>query len=492
MNVVVVETTPLVARRRPRVSSSRVVWVLGASLASLLAALTWTRFDDVASLLSGGDGRIRVKFSVDVGCVPLHVMKESPIEDFFEHDVAGVTLQLKGAPPREFGGVNHAARHGHKLTRSGFSTVYSGVFTVPRRVEYGFALHNAKNQTIFELGYNPRFPHKGNLMNDTCTTEVRAGGGVYRNRVLPSHVGETMTRRPDGVYEVSTTYAGCRKVCPLTVKLIATVSPAGGDADNVFGIEESKAATDAWRAYKGHFTQVSAGEFNTWGLDSNTGALAWTRNADLNPFDGSNWQSATNDAQHLSYPSDGPVVDFDAGYTTVYGVTADVDAAGGRVWMRPVDGSGDWQQAGEYSSSRLVQVTAGRSFLWGTNGVNTLYKCPDPCGPGSVWQGGGLSNIKQIEVGDTDAFAVHTDGAQLFTSREDGVGGWSSIPLPEGFATTVNQVAVGATGLWMLDATGELWTCALPCSGGSGFSRISTAPTGIISIDAGKIPHEDN
>jgi hypothetical protein len=164
----------------------------------------------------------------------------------------------------------------------------------------------------------------------------------------------------------------------------------------VFGIEESKAATDAWRAYKGHFTQVSAGEFNTWGLDSNTGALAWTRNADLNPFDGSNWQSATNDARHLSYPSDGPVVD------------------------------------------------------------------------------------------------VHTDGAQLFTSREDGVGGWSSIPLPAGFATTVNQVAVGATGLWMLDATGKLWTCALPCSGGSGFSRISTAPAGIISIDAGKIPHEDN
>jgi hypothetical protein len=67
-----------------------------------------------------------------------------------------VTLQLKGAPPREFGGVNHAARHGHKLTRSGFSTVYSGVFTVPRRAEYGFALHNAKEQTIFELGYNPR------------------------------------------------------------------------------------------------------------------------------------------------------------------------------------------------------------------------------------------------------------------------------------------------------------------------------------------------
>jgi hypothetical protein len=159
MNVVVVETTPLVARR-PRDSSSRGVWVLGASLASFLAALTLTRFDDVASLLSGGD-RIRVKFSVDVGCVPLHVMKESPIEDFFEHDVAGVTLQLKGAPPREFGGVNHAARHGHKLTRSGFSTVYSGVFTVPRRAEYGFRVAQREGTNDFRTGIQPAVSAQG-------------------------------------------------------------------------------------------------------------------------------------------------------------------------------------------------------------------------------------------------------------------------------------------------------------------------------------------
>lgn len=485
------ETAPLV-RANDGIGRRPSLRLLGASIASLAAILALLRAYDVTSLLRGARHDIRVAFSVDVGCVPLHVINESPIEDFFEHDITGVTLQLKGAPPHEFGGVYHRAHFGHKLTRSGFSTVFSGEVTVPRRAEYGFALHNANEQTIFELGYNPRFPHRGNLMNDTCTTEVHAGGGVYRNRVLPHSVGETMTRRPDGVYEISTTYAGCRKVCPLTVKLIATVSPDGGDADNVFGIEESKAATDAWRPYKGHFTQVSAGEFNTWGLDSNTGALAWTRNADLNPFDRANWQSATNNAQHLSYSPDGPVVDFDAGYTTVYGVTATIDSAGGRVWMRPVDGSGDWRQAGEYTSSRLVQVTAGRSFLWGTNAVSTLYKCPDPCGPGSVWQNGGLTSIKQIEVGDTDAFAVHNDGLQLSTSREDGVGGWSALPLPTGFTTTVDQVAVGATGLWMLDARGKLWACTLPCAGGSDFSLISTAPDGIISIDAGKVPHEDN
>lgn len=483
------ETAPLV--RAKDKFSRPTAGVLCASLASLAAILALLRAYDVASLSRGRDV-MRVAFSVDVGCVPLHVMNESPIEDFFEHDITGVTLQLKGAAPREFGGVRHGARFGHKLARSGFSTVFSGEVTVPRRAEYGFALHNANEQTIFELGRNPRFPHKGNLMNDTCTTEVRAGGGVYRNRVIPQNVGETMTKRPDGVYEISTTYAGCRKVCPLTVKLIATVSPAGGDADNVFGIEESKAATDAWRPYKGHFTQVSAGEFNTWGLNSNNGALAWTRNADLNPFDRANWQSATNDARYGSNPADGPVVDFDAGYTTVYGVTATIDAAGGRVWMRPVDGSGDWQTAGDWTTSRLVQVTSGRSFLWGTNGRDTLYKCPDPCGPTSVWQSGGKTDIKQIEVGDADAFAVHNDGLQLFTSREDGVGAWSTIPLPTGFTSTINQVCVGATALWMLDATGKLWTCSLPCAGGSDFSLVSTAPAGIVSIDAGKVPHENN
>ena len=44
----------------------------------------------------------------------------------------------------------------------------------------------------------------------------------------------------------------------------------------------------------------------------------------------------------------------------------------------------------------------------------------------------------------------------------------------------------------MLDARGKLWACTLPCAGGSDFSLISTAPDGIISIDAGKVPHEDN
>ena len=63
-----------------------------------------------------------------------------------------------------------------------------------------------------------------------------------------------------------------------------------------------------------------------------------------------------------SYPPDGPVVDFDAGYTTVYGVTATIDAAGGRVWMRPVDGSGDWRHSWRLDDLK-ARSSHRRSFL---------------------------------------------------------------------------------------------------------------------------------
>ena len=88
---------------------------------------------------------------------------------------------------------------------------------------------------------------------------------------------------------------------------------------------------------------------------------------------------------------------------------------------------------------------------------------------------------------------MHNDGLQLFASREDGVGGWSAPFLcPRDSRRRSTKSAVGATALWMLDARGKLWACSLPCAGGSDFSLVSTAPAGIISIDAGKVPHENN
>jgi len=278
-------------------------------------------------------------------------------------------------------------------------------------------------------------------------------------------------------------------VCPQTVKLIATVGPALGDADNVYGIEESKAATDVWRKYKGHFTMVSAGESNTWGLDTNTGKLMITDNLDLNPYDASNWRTVNNDAKHLSYPSDGPVIDMDVGHGVVYGVTKNQNAGGGRIWMRSSNGNDDWVQAGKYESSRLVQVTSGRTNLWGTNLLGNVYYCANPCRPGSYWAYGTLGSIKQMEVGDAQLYAIHNNGRTIYVRNENASGGWVNINVPAAFSSTdiINQVAVGETSLWLLDGQGKLYQCSLPCAGGGAFTLVPSAPANIISIDAGKV-----
>ena len=425
-----------------------------------------------------------VEFSVDVGCIPPGVMEKAPIKGFFDTQVTKVTMQRKGTPPGEFGG-DMGAGAGVELTRSGFSTIFKGTATVSANEEFGFAATNANGDTIFELGRNRRLPKTGDLIEDSCSTAVEAGGGVYHNRKFPAG----MTPRADGVYEYKARWAGCLGVCPQTVKLIATVGPALGDADNVYGIEESKAATDAWRKYKGHFTMVSAGESNTWGLDTNTGKLMITDNLDLNPYDASNWRTVNNDAKHLSYPSDGPAIDMDVGYGVVYGVTKNENAAGGRIWMRSSNGNDDWVQAGMYDSSRLVQVTSGRTYLWGTNLIGDVYYCANPCRPGSHWEYGVLGSIKQMEVGDVQIYAIHNNGRTIYVQNENAVGGWATINVPAAFSSTdvVNQVAVGETSLWLLDGQGKLYQCSLPCAGGGAFTLIPSAPANIISIDAGKV-----
>ena len=65
---------------------------------------------------------------------------------------------------------------------------------------------------------------------------------------------------------------------------------------------------------------MSSGEFNTWGLNTVTGTLAWTRNADLNQFSRDNWNTATNNPV-ANGVAQGTMVDFDAGYDALIGVT---------------------------------------------------------------------------------------------------------------------------------------------------------------------------
>lgn len=464
-----------VARHRRRRATIASVAVVAVAVASIVARGRVSR--------EGAGAPFLVQFQVDVGCIELDVVDRSPIEDFYGSDIASVRLLRRGDDPiEEFGGASRRAG-GVELTQSGWSTIYVGRARVRAGEEIGFGLVNARGETIFELGYNKRFPATGELANATCLANVPAGGGVYRNRVIPKR---SSMRLVDGVRRFETTWAGCLERCPLTVKLIACTGPATGDEDNVWGIEESVAKTDVWRNYKGHFTSVSSGEFNTWGLNTVTGTLAWTRNADLNQFSRDNWNTATNNPV-ANGVAQGTMVDFDAGYDALIGVTdTSIHTSGGYMWSRPVDGSGDWGFADD-GGGKGVQVTIGRTHHFHMNKQYNMWSAELPNGG---WVRQHVKTVKQVEVGDSDAFVVYQDGRTLKRKASDMTGDWSTISIPSALSTaTISQITVGATALWLLDGNGNLWGCDLPCRDSGGFVRAANAPANIISIDAGKVIH---
>jgi len=426
-----------------------------------------------------------VEFTVDLGCMSEKVMEKVPIADFFDYDITGVGVVFRGDDPDcEFGGASRDCGR-LDLVRDGYSMKWKGTKTVRADEEYAFTLTNSKGDSFAELGHNRRFPKVEPLADSSCLERVAAGGGTYLNRV----VSKDSQPATGGGYKISFPFGGCRfGGCEVTIKLTAVVGPNSGSADNVYAVEERFARSEPWKPYKGHFSIVSSGEYNTWGLDTQDGTLKWTRNADFNQITDDNWVQVSNNARHKSNPPDGPAVDFDVGYKKVYCVTKSVEKAGGRIWARNVDGSGDWEISGSYSTSRLVQVTIGRTHLWGVNGVNNLYKCRDPCVAGSTWDYEGAS-VKQIEVGDEDAFIVKTGGKTLQRNSADGTKGWTNVPLPSTI-TAIDQVAVGATSLWILDTSGGIHACNLPCAGGAAITAVPGAPKNIISIDSGKVIHD--
>ena len=181
------------------------------------------------------------------------------------------------------------------------------------------------------------------------------------------------------------------------------------------------------------------------------------------------------------------MVDFDAGYDALIGVTdPSIASSGGYMWSRPVDGSGDWGFADD-GGGRGVQVTIGRTHHFHMNKFNNIWSAELPNGG---WVGQAVSTVKQVEVGDSDAFVVYQDGTTLKRKASDMTGDWSTISIPSALSTaTISQITVGATALWLLDGNGNLWGCDLPCRDSGGFVRAANAPANIISIDAGKVIH---
>lgn len=473
---------------RRRFTSIAPLVVLLIALGGLVSGSVFGEDGALGRLRRHASRHVTVKFTVDIGCIPERVLEQAPVENFFDSEIVEVSVLPRGNQPNRFFGGQSRKSGAIKLTRDGFSMKFTGNVTLHKETEYGFAITNAVGQTIFELGRNRRFPKAGPLADQTCLTRVKAGGATYLNR----KVSVDMKLGSDGTYEISKPFAACRESgCEVFEKLVATVGPASGSADNFYAVEEFRARNETWKKYKGHFTMVSTGATGTWGLDSNTGEMKITRNADLNPISSSNWQAVSNNAQHLSKPPDGPAVDFDVGYERVFAVTRTVSTGGGRIWSRRVDGSDDWIIAGTYEYSRLAQVTIGRTHLWGVNGYGSLYSCPAPCGTGASWSYKEYTgqNVKQIEVGDAHAFVVYKNDVTLLRTGADGTGGWHRIYLPSGL-TGIDQVAVGVESLWIVDTSGNLHACELPCESGTNIQLVPNAPAGIISLDAGKMIHE--
>ena len=422
---------------------------------------------------------VRTRFAVDVWCITKDAI-DAHWPEFFQHDITGAEVILRGKPPFEFGGTNRDVGN-IPLTQEGFSAIYSTVMDVKLGEQYGFALVNAAGERMFELGHSRHFKHihRPVLSEGSCVAEVKAGGAVYRNRQVPKRRSQ-ITLNANGEYDATGTWGSCVGAkCPVTVKLIATVEGAG---DNVYGIEEQKAMKEIWKKYKGHFSIVSAGVENTWGLDTVTKKLAWTRNADLNPYSDANWKYVTN----ANAGGSGSIVDFDAGYDDVMGVTSD-----DKVWQRPVSGANQWTPAG-HEGSRLVQTTLGRTHVWGVNSGGNMYRSPLPMHSESTWAEEIAFDTKQVEVGDADCFVLYKDSKTLKRKQENGGGTWVTILNPANIPAAVgaiDQVAVGDTSLWILSTSRKLFSCKLPCNGPSDVQPVPDAPAGIISIDAGKVPH---
>jgi hypothetical protein len=93
----------------------------------------------------------------------------------------------------------------------------------------------------------------------------------------------------------------------------------------------------------------------------------------------------------------------------------------------------------------------------------------------------------QIKVGDVYLFALMRSGV-LKRRLENGYGGWTVIPPPADLGSaTMTIVAVGDTSLWIVDSSGIIRSCQLPCAdGGASFKSVDGAPKGIIGLDAGK------
>jgi autotransporter-associated beta strand protein len=216
------------------------------------------------------------------------------------------------------------------------------------------------------------------------------------------------------------------------------------------------------QAGSGSFTQMSAGFFDVWALDSSGQVWAQSITGDGNawhpvstpqpftsvaigklyawgiagttvystslPYPGNAW--SINGWNQLS----GNMTQLDVGATEVWAVNAS-----GQVFRRPVDGSGSWTQV----NGKMDKVSVGNTFVWGTSGGHIYYSLLYPLGGTNVtWtECPNPYNIVQLDVGSDEVWGVDANG-HAYRKSASGVGNWD---LVDG---DLQSVCVGEEQVW--------------------------------------------
>jgi len=104
----------------------------------------------------------------------------------------------------------------------------------------------------------------------------------------------------------------------------------------------------------------------------------------------------------------------------------------------------------------LKYVSTSRSWAWGVNSNDNIYKCRLPCY--GAWQAVD-GKLKQIDAGDQEVWGVNS-ADMIYKRSADGSGRWSNVP------GRLKHVSVGARWVWGVNSADMIYRCAVPCSGG--------------------------
>jgi fibronectin type 3 domain-containing protein len=175
------------------------------------------------------------------------------------------------------------------------------------------------------------------------------------------------------------------------------------------------------------FSWVSIGKKFAWGVSPTGTVYSASRGypAACNTVNGWTLRSGTNMAQ------------LDVGETEVWGVNTS-----GQVFRRPVDpATGDWVQV---TGITLDKVWVGDAFVWGIQGSTISFARTE--GTPSWATVANPNSITQLSLGADEVWGVNAAG-NIFRRSASGVGGWDAVD------GTMTKISVGEYAVWGLNGT---------------------------------------